>query len=56
MKKEFKAPIVEARELNVLKSVMDGAMLISTNGINGETLIPVDATVKEDYKQWRKNR
>lgn len=56
MKKEFKAPVVEAKELNALNSIMDGGMLISTNGINGKSLVEVDAENVTDYKQWRKNR
>ncbi len=55
MKKEFKAPTVEARELNALNSIMDGAMLISANGINGEKTFVVDATL-DDYNQWKSNR
>ena len=56
MKKEFKAPIVETRELNALNTIMDGAMLISANGVNGESTFEITDTILQDYNQWRKNR
>ena len=52
MKKEFKAPIVEARELNTITTVMADAMLISANaGTTG--LATYDDTVTKNYNMWK---
>ena len=56
MKKEFNAPIVETRELTAINNIMDGAMLMSANGVNDSSKISVDVSVDNDYKQWRKSR
>ena len=53
MKKEFKAPVVETRELNALNSIMDGGMLISGNGVNGAGTFDIGAEIAEDFKQWK---
>ncbi len=56
MKKKFKAPIVEAKELNAANSIMaDGSMLISANGVNGGKTFVIDTTLT-DYNQWKSNR
>ena len=52
MKKEFKAPTLEAKELNALNSIMDGSMLIST-GKSKEGLIGIEDTTKSGYVQWK---
>ena len=54
MKKEFKAPVVETKVLSTVNSIMDEAMLISTNvGTTG--LNVVEVTVDKDYKLWKSN-
>ncbi len=53
MKKEFKAPIVETKELTAVNSVMDDVLTISGNVPSG--LIPItDEATNADYKQWKK--
>ena len=51
MKKEFKAPVIEAKELTT-DNVM-AAMLISTEGVNGAHTFVVDAQIKDDYNMWK---
>ena len=53
MKKEFKAPIVETKELTAVNSVMDDVLTISGNVPSGLTVITDDAN-NEGYKQWKK--
>lgn len=53
MKKEFKAPIVETKELNTVNSVMDSVLTISGNVPSKLTVIDDNAT-NADYKQWKK--
>ena len=52
MKKEFKAPIVEAKQLSVQDNVMFGTMLTSL-GQNPTDFSSMSDAVSEDYKQWK---
>ena len=55
MKKEFITPIVDARELSVLNSIMDGPMLISGEQSHASLKlieIKVDDTNAE-YSMWK---
>ncbi len=53
MKKEFKAPIVETKELAAVNSVMDSVLLISGDSPSGLTAI-TDTATNDGYKQWKK--
>lgn len=55
MKKEFKAPSVEAREISVLNSVMDDHMLISGGQSHASLkLIEIKADdTNAEYNMWK---
>lgn len=55
MKKEFKAPIVESRELSTLGNIMEGiGILTISSGSNPNTLVTwTDSAVKDGFKQWK---
>ena len=54
MKKEFKAPIVDTRELSALNNIMvDGVLTISTDKAMGEFTLVNDETAADDFKQWK---
>ena len=53
MKKEFKAPIVEAKNLSIQNSVMDGAMVLSIGYTQDNMAVFNDDAVKDGFKQWK---
>lgn len=52
MKKEFKAPIVETKELSAQNSIMDGGMVISGTPIRKGKAI-TDNNEVAGYEAWK---
>ncbi len=53
MKKDFKAPLVEARELSVLNSVMDGPILISSDRSHASANLVKINDSNGEYDMWK---
>lgn len=53
MKKEFKAPIVEAKELAVLNSVMDDVLILSANQKNSGLTLFEDSEIANNFNIWK---
>ncbi len=54
MKKEFKAPIVESRELSALGNIMEGTGILTISaGSNPETLVTWTDSTVDGFKQWK---
>ena len=53
MKKEFKAPIVEAKELSTLNNVMDDVVLIGGSDEKNGTNLTEISDAAEGFKIWK---
>ncbi len=54
MKKEFKAPIVETKNLSIENGIMDDGILLSATASNSNFTLWSDEDTQEKYKQWKK--
>ena len=53
MKKEFKAPTVEAKNLSIQNSVMDGGMVLSIGYTQGNMELFNDEAVNDGFNRWK---
>ena len=54
MKKEFKAPVIEAKNLSVMNSVMaDLDILTKSGNANADSYQQIEDTVAEGFKIWK---